>query len=279
MADEFCGVAGLAGLAAWRASADPGRRRVLLTALAGLALGMAVLTRATGALFLLALLLAALLTRTARRRAAAAVALALLPALAWSLRSSRLEGRPVFVHSLGAYNFWLGEAADRFGFAPDPGRARAAAHRLMAEEAGLSPAATTGLWHVALTPPETARLESALAKAARRRVLSAPASYARRVLAGIAWFWVRADTLRTTCLYAIAVLPFLAGLLLGARPPRAGAWDPLHLALLLAVALHVLLYAAVCPMARYSVAVYACAAPLVALGWTRLSYSGGAGGP
>ena len=52
-----------------------------------------------------------------------------------------------------------------------------------------------------------------------------------------------------------------------------------RLALLLAVALHVLLYAAVCPMARYSVAVYACAAPLAAIGWTRLRYSGGAGGP
>jgi hypothetical protein len=43
----------------------------------------------------------------------------------------------------------------------------------------------------------------------------------------------------------------------------------LTLALVLAIALHALFYAAVCPMARYSVAVYPCAALLIGLGYSR----------
>ena len=160
MSDEFCGVLGLAGLVLWRVSSlsgDSPRRRLWIAG-AGCALGLATLVRATGILFLLALVIAALWTRAPAGRTLALAALALVPALAWSVRSSALEGRPVFVHSLGAYNFWMGEASARYGFAPDPGGG--ARRRLLAAEGGLPPARARRVSGTSRSSPETARLET-----------------------------------------------------------------------------------------------------------------------
>jgi hypothetical protein len=274
MADEFCGVLGLAGLVAWRCAETSARRAWLWALASGLALGAAMLTRATALLFLMALLAVALLSRASWRRALLVACVALGPVLAWSLRSSRLEGRLVFVHSMAAYNFWLGEAQDRFGLAGDLGSLRARAIPLMAREAGVDPTEAGTLWF-AQSPEQTARLETKLGDAAVRRIMRDPLGYAARVSRGLLRFWIAGDTRSTTLVYTAVAVPFLALLLLGARRAR----DPLLAAILLATALHALLYAAVCPMARYSVAVYPACALLAARGLAVLYPSGSGSTP
>jgi hypothetical protein len=264
MSDELCGVLGLSGVVTFFL-----RRDALGTWVSGLALGLALLTRATSVLFLAAVAASALIAGAPFRRVLAVSALALLPALAWSARSSALEGRLVFVHSLGAYNFWLGEAQDRFGFASH-GKARAAAHALMVAEGGLPREQGRTLWHAALTPAETATLETTLGEAALARVRSHPVGYARRAIRGLGWFWIRADTWTTTWQYALVALPFLALALVGSFASGSALREPLLLALVLSVGLHAVVYAAVCPMARYSVVVYPCCAPLAAMGLRRI---------
>jgi hypothetical protein len=98
---------------------------------------------------------------------------------------------------------------------------------------------------------------------------------AARVLGGLGWFWIRGEVRRIDATYARWRSLSCCWPLGGALPSRAGPPDPLFLALLLAVALHTACYAAVHPMARYSVAVYPCLAPLAARGLARLLYGPG----
>ena len=83
-----------------------------------------------------------------------------------------------------------------------------------------------------------------------------------RLARGLVRFWIAGDTRSTTLAYAAVVLPFLA----------------LQRAALLATALHAVFYAAVCPMARYSVAVYPACALLAGRGLAVL-YRSGSGSP
>ena len=130
MSDEFCAALGFAGLLAWRCAESDSSRRWSWAVASGLALGGAILTRSSAVLFLLAIVAVALLARSVSRLLVVVVVLALVPSAAWSVRSSVLEGRPVFVHSLTAFNFWLGESQDRFGFAPDFGAVANASQRI-----------------------------------------------------------------------------------------------------------------------------------------------------
>ncbi|HEX5045404.1 MAG TPA: hypothetical protein VFV75_21110 [Candidatus Polarisedimenticolaceae bacterium] len=273
MADEFCGVLGLAGLVAWRCAETSARGRWLWAGVSGLALGAAMLTRATALLFLVALGAVALLSRASWRRALLVACVALLPALVWSLRASRLEGRVVFVHSMAAYNFWLGEAQDRFGLPSDPGSIREHAVPLMVREAGVGAAEAERLWYTQ-SPEQTGELERKLGGAAGRRILHDPLGYGARVARGLIRFWISGTTRSTTLAYAAVVLPFLSLVLVGALHSRESPRDPLLSAVLLAAALHALFYAAVCPMARYSVAVYPACALLAARGLAVLYRSG-----
>jgi hypothetical protein len=162
------------------------------------------------------------------------------------------------VESLAGYNFWLGEAADRYGFAADFGHARARAHELMAREAGTLETGSSTFWCGTLAPREARDFDEQLVKAGLRRVVSRPISYARRCVAGLMWFWIRSETLSQTTRYAALSVPLVALSVFGAwtlgRRPPPGAL-PAWLVVGVVVA-HVAIYAAICPMARYSVQVY-----------------------
>jgi hypothetical protein len=64
---------------------------------------------------------------------------------------------------------------------------------------------------------------------------------------GLFWLWVRAETATRTLQYALVALPLVVMGLIGLS--RAGSR-------ILAVLAHVAIYAAVCPMARFSVQFY-----------------------
>jgi hypothetical protein len=195
-------------------------------------------------------------------RTALLVVLALLPALFWSIRSSRLEGRPVFVHSLAAYNFWIGEGFDQFGSgSPPSGNYPEIIDYALAQAA--PEFRNERFWYASLEPRQAARLDTELGQAARRRVFDEPAGYLARVLRGIPAYWVRAQTKARSVQYAIAVVPIL---LLAALGLRRGLADPLGLLLLFVLVAHNLVYAAVLPMARMSVQVYPALAVLAGIG-------------
>ena len=145
LSDETMGVLAVAGIVL---AID---RRTLPAALC---LGAAMLVRANAAIALAALPFAI----PAWRRVAPIAALALLPPLAWSVRSSALEGRPVFVHSLAAYSFWIGEFIDDNGGSYSPAD-WSRMHLEIARRGGIEP--PDNFWYGNLTPRETARLEGA----------------------------------------------------------------------------------------------------------------------
>jgi hypothetical protein len=275
MGDDFYGALGAAALVTWvaaTASTHP-RRGLVLVAAAGLLLAVQILARSSGVLTLAVAVLCAALWRRSRSeatptggelalRTALLVVLALLPALFWSIRSSRLEGRPVFVHSLGAYNFWIGEGFDRFGTGPPPSGNYPQIVEYALSQAGAE-FRNERFWYASLEPRQAARLDAELGQAARRRVFDEPVSYLRRVLRGIPAYWVRAQTKARSVQYAIAVVPIL---LLAALGLRRGLADPLGLQLFLLLVAHNLVYAAVLPMARMSVQVYPALAVLAGIG-------------
>jgi 4-amino-4-deoxy-L-arabinose transferase-like glycosyltransferase len=227
--------------------------------LAGVLLAAASLTRVTAVVVLTLVAAAGLFIRPRSWLSSAVVVLVAAGLLGpWILRTSALVGRPAFVESLAGYNFWLGEAADRDGFAEDFGQARSRAHELMAIEAGTPETRSPSFWYATLSPRQARVFDDTLVEAGLKRIGDRPMSYLGRCASGLVWFWIRADTERRTIQYALVALPLLALGLFGltkllARPEREALPTGLVAAV---VALHILIYAAVCPMARYSVQVY-----------------------
>jgi hypothetical protein len=272
MGDDFYAALGFGALCLWVGALAETRRRQRLgrTLVAGLLLALQILSRATGLLTLVAALSCAMLARRSRAGFASSLllaAVALSLPLAWSIRSSRLEGRAVFVHSLGAYNFWIGEGFDRFGpgDGPSGNYPRIVEYALSQAGSGFE---TERFTYASLTPREAAALDTALAHAARERIERDPAGYAARVLRGVRAYWFQAQTSRRTAQYALVVAPVL---LLAAIGARTALRSPLGLQLFVALALHNLAYAAVLPAARMSVQVYPALAYLAGAGAGRLA--------
>ncbi len=265
MGDDFYGALGLAALALWVEAlhADAERKSRLLTVACGLLLAAQMLARASGILTLLAAVGYAL-WRTPRKVALALLlaAVALLPPLVWSVRTSRLENRLVFVHSLAAYNFWIGEGFDRFGAGDPPAGNYSRIVQSALEEAGPD-FADPRFWYASLSPVRSAQLEIRLARAARQRILGDPLGYLARVARGVPAFWFRGQTTRRTLEYTLAVAPLL---LLGVLGIRGALADPLGRLLLCVLVAHNLAYAAVLPAARISVGVYPALAYLAGAG-------------
>jgi hypothetical protein len=265
MGDDFYGALGFAALALWtNALGSEDRRRGAVGAVAaGLLLAVQMLARASGLLTLFVAIVY-MLWRGRGKFVLGVIlaAVALLPPLGWSIRTSRLEDRPVFVHSLGAYNFWIGEGFDRFGTGKPPSGNYPRIVRFALSQAGPE-FEDERFWYAGLEPLRAAELDARLAHAARQRIADDPLGYARRVLEGIPAFWVRAMTTSRTLQYAVAVVPVL---LLAALGIRSVLRDPLGVQLLLVLAAHNLAYAAVFPAARMSVQVYPALAYLAGAG-------------
>jgi hypothetical protein len=292
MSDEFYAALGWGAIAAWVAARETCSPRAgrLWIGLGALLLGWQIVTRANGVLTLAAIAAVSLASLPWRRRAGGAPApaafvvpvvpvasmaslalmafIALVPALAWSARTSRLEGRPVFVHSLFWYNFWVGEAIDRVGADPVRGDLSDARQKIIADAAGMPEMGSPYFWWGQLTPRQTAKLERRLQAAAVRRILADPLSYLARCALGAVHFWIRAETRARTLQYAPLVLPVLILMTAGAvRTLKPGApADPLARIAALAIALHCVAFAMVLPMARLSVQIYPCAAYLAGAG-------------
>jgi hypothetical protein len=186
------------------------------------------------------------------------------------VRSSRLEGRPVFVQSLIGYNFWLGEGFYRFGPERYPGEYYRARIALILDKAGLDPAQAGTFYWTSLTPEQSARTEPRLQREALHRIADAPMDYAWRLTAGIYGFWTSAAGARRTWQYRAATLPFLLLGLWGAicvwRDRGPPGVDLLGSLAVLTVVLHNLAYAAIVAMARNSVQVYPALGYLVGVG-------------
>jgi hypothetical protein len=271
MGDDFYGAVGFVALLAWSRALRNGPRRTVLawTAGAGLLLAVLMLSRSSGLLTLVAAVLVGLRPRAARvSPTLVLVALALAPPLAWSLRSSSLEGRPVFVHSLVAYNFWLGEGYDRAQATAGRGDRYPDALRFVLHQAGYPEKEAGRFWYGELQPREVADLEHKLSRDAIERIRRNPLSYAGRFARGLVQYWFRAQTTRRTLQYVLACLPVLvlAAYGLWTQRGRARRGDALVLLLGLNLALHDIAYAAVLPMARLSVQVYPALAYLVGAG-------------
>jgi 4-amino-4-deoxy-L-arabinose transferase-like glycosyltransferase len=259
--DEFYGATLFLGLVAWQSSLRSARTWQVAgwAGLAGVLLASASLTRVT-AIGVLLFLMAFHLWIKPRRWLSCAVTLVVAAAILapWTWRTSALVGRPTVVESLAGYNFWLGSAADRYGFASGYGQARERAHALMAEEAGADEVLSPAFRYPTLSPRQARELDDKLRGAAWRSIASRPFAYAARCGSGLLWFWIRAETAQRTIQYALVALPLIAMGLFGlrklsARPDPA----PLPVGLVVAIILaHLLVYAAICPMARYSVQVY-----------------------
>ncbi len=226
--------------------------------LSGIFLALHLLARANGILTLAALALAEGRALAKNGRALALVAaIGLVPALGWSVRTSVLEGHPVFVQSLTWYNFWLGEGFDRFGREQAKGEFYRQRIELIFETAGLPPPDLNRWWWGQLTPAQLRELEPRLRARAQEYVARHPLRYAARVLRGIAGFWVRGETGYRTRTYVVAVLPLLLLAAIGIAR-RAGRASPDELArvFLWSLVLQTVGYALLAPMARYSVQVY-----------------------
>lgn len=213
---------------------------------AGAAFAAASLTRLT-ALGVLAVLVVMGLAAGARARRAAIVMaiVAAIPIGGWAVRTTSLAGAPTIVESLAGYNYWLGETADRYGFRPGFAESRRLAHALMHVDPGFH--------YAALTPPEAHALDARLSRDARRSIREAPFHFAKRLLTGLLWYWIRGESVSRTIQYAAVALPVVVLGVLGFRSrPRE-----VPMVLIVAVVLlHVVVYAALCPMARYSVQLY-----------------------
>lgn len=264
MSDEFHAALGWCALVASAAAVwgtPEGKRSYRWAVLGAGLMAWHLLTRSSGLLTLSAVVLLVLLHRPRRRGVVALLlvgAIAMLPALAWSVRSSRLERRPVFVQSLIGYNFWLGEGFYRFGTEQTRGEHYRARIELILKHAGLDPRdAGTFRW-TALTPEQSAKTEPLLQQAALRHVLDDPAGYAGRVFSGIYGFWTRAATSARTWQYRLLTLPVLLLAAWGAACTLRNRDGPDRVAILalLTILLHNLAYAAIVAMARNSVQVY-----------------------
>jgi len=260
MGDDFYAALGAAGAIAWWTALRPGRSPWRWTAVSGALLAAVVLTRSSGLLVVAACVAFAVTLRGPGRAGPQAapvlalVVLALAPAVVWSVRTSRLEGRPVFVHSLLFYNFWIGEGMDRYGPGDAPGGAWG---RIVQETYARGGFATgeTPQWYGTLEPREAARLEMALAAEALERIRTDPVGYSLRVAKGIGRFWFQAGTARRSAQYLAAVLPVLVLALVGSAVVLRTR-DDLGRLFLLVLLLHDAAYAAVLPAARMSVQVY-----------------------
>ncbi len=276
MSDEFYGAIGFGAAAALcrgLESAAQSRRARLGWLAAGTALLAAqMLTRSAGILTAAAILLAGLATparRTGNLRGrawalCAILSLALVPALAWSIRPSKLESRLVFVQSLNGYNFWIGEAFDRFGPESVKGEFSRARTEFVFRTAG-EPVPPADFWWGQLTPEQLSRMEPRLMVAAREHIAAEPLGYARRVARGLWHFWFRAETASRSLQYVLVSLPLVVLAFVGIYRELKRRRDFLSVALALSAVLHVLAYAAVIPLARYSVGVYPAAVFLAAM--------------
>jgi hypothetical protein len=259
--DEFYGAALLLGLVAWQSSLRSPRiwHVVGWGGLAGALLASASLTRVTAVGVLILLVVSGLRIKPRPWIPCAVVMVVAAAILApWMWRTSALVGRPAFVESLAGYNFWLGAAADRYGFASDFGQARERAHTMMEREAGAQEVRSPSFWYATLSPRQARAFDDDLRTAAWRSIAQRPFSYAARCGSGLLWFWIRAETAPRTVQYAVVALPLLAMSVFGLSKlfarPELGALSA-RLVVTVVVA-HVLVYAAICPMARYSVQVY-----------------------
>ncbi len=268
MSDEFHGALGAAALLAWCLAGEASERtRTRWTVTSGLLLALHLLTRAAGLLTLFVIVLDGV--RAPRRRQLVLVAfLALTPALLWSVRTSRLEGRPVFVHSLAAYNFWIGEAQHRQGMETMRGENTARRSALILERAGRDSSNAASFWYGTLAPREIAAMERTLAREALEHVREHPLDYAQRVALGVVRFWVAGETKTRTLQYCFAVTPLLVLAGLGAFTALRGRDAASHCARLFGflLVLTTLAHAAIVPFARYSVPLYPALAVLGALG-------------
>ena len=261
MSDEFFAVCGFAAILVWDSALRTTRaRHALLLAIttAGL-LAFQILTRSTGLLFLLIVVILGFWPRRQRRGLTVlVVVVALLPPLLWSYRSSQLEGRFVFVHSLMAYNFWIGEGFDRYGYGwTDPDTWPRVVESLGAV-GDLSPERLHNFYYPDLTPTETATLETKLQRAAVNRIVADPFGYARRVVRGVYRFWIQAQSTQTTTWHTFTVLPLLCLALFAVLRMFSGTLpqERIIVAAILVIGLHNICYAGVLPMARFSVQVY-----------------------
>ena len=261
MGDDFYGALGFFALVCVAVAAERSDARGFFPwmAAAGVLLAAQMLTRATGVLTLLAVVAIVVLRRPVRwRPLAVLVVIALLPPLAWSVRTSRLEHRVVFVQSLAAYNFWVGEGLDRFGAGEATGGHWAEITMFVLDTAGVSEADARTFWYGSLGPRETAEVERVLGRKAVGHVLDDPLGYAARVVRGVGRFWVQAMTRTRTLQYTAAVVPVLVVAVVGiVRLRSTGPMrDPLTILLIVTLVLHNLAYAATLPAARLSVQVY-----------------------
>ncbi len=278
MSDEFLAaltVFGVVSLASAARATRP-RRAVTLGAIAGLWFGWAILTRNSGVM-MLGIALAAYGRRLGARRAGGAalalcLAVALAPALGWSWRSSRLEGRPVFVHSLLWFNWWIGEGVDRGGAGAVRVEDWQRGIRLVLEKSGMTHPDPTRYLYYQLTPAQSAAMERALARAAWEHIAADPMRYAARVARSLWGYWVIGGSPARTLQYMVVVVPLLllaaAGAVAGGRS-RDGR-SPDWWLCVTAIVLNWVAVACVFPMARLSLHVYPEVAWLAAGGWAVL---------
>jgi hypothetical protein len=278
MSDEFYAALGLAAVWGWvlARSTSSARTRWFLVIGCGALISLQLLTRSTGLVTLGAIFVFTLSAwRGAWRELMLLVLLALTPALVWSVRSSQLEGRPVFVHSLAAYNFWYGEALDRLPLDDARGRNHQVAVEQILRLGGRDPSEAPRFWYGTLTPREVSSMETRLSRAARENIAEQPLDYACRVGRGLVWFWIRAETKTRTLQYAVAIVPLLLLAIVGAWRGLSRLDDSLRslAQLSIGVALgHNLLYAASFPAARMCVQVFPLLTLLAVLGVRALTH-------
>ena len=202
-------------------------------------------------------------------------ALALAPFGLWSLRSSLLEKRPVLLHSLAAYNWWVGEAHHRPGVGETWSETRRAEYQVLrGAVAGTPEAAIFKDWYGQLRPGEVRVLERRLATAAVEKIKSSPGDYLRRTITGVGRFWIGGQTRARTRHYMLANLPVallavLGGYRLLRRRTRVRMQadrrsDVFEWTLILWILLLNVAYALTFPAARMSVQVYPALAYLAA---------------
>lgn len=270
MSDEFYAACGFGAIFLWaRTVRSSGVRSAWAGGAAGALLAMTMLTRTCGSLFLLVLFALGLRIRPRRTIPLAVMTIvALGPPLAWSVRTSRLEGRPVFVHSLAAYNFWTGEGSERFGYNWNSRKVWGRILALISSKGRVPRSQVKDFYYPDLEPAEVATMERGLGASAVKYVIGHPVRYGWRVIKGLYKFWVQAQSSRRTLEYCLLLLPVALAMVPllrpGSFPPLAS--DPMAAACALVVLTHMVSYAAFFAVARFGVQVYPAAAWLMAAG-------------
>ena len=260
LSDEFYAACGFGAVLLWiRVLRSPEGRWWPLAVGAGILLALQLLTRSTGVLTLIVMLAAGWMAKPRRWRACLVLAcVAMIPALAWSVRSSKLEGRAVFVHSLAGYNFWVGEAFDRFGSGWTEQRVWTQSMALIGEKGGLDADSSVRFHYAKLLPHQMADLDQRLTREAIQRIASDPTGYLARVMRGLPRFWFEAQSRRRTLQIVAAMLPLMILMCIGAwtalRIP--GPKDLVVVMSLCLIVSHNVAYAATLPMARMSVQIF-----------------------